>query len=184
MKVIVKHLPSDAIAELSVRSMQSYFNYLDPKNTGFITAEGLQEALTRSGYNFAVEEIEDIVSKHDILGQGRIKYTDFLLATLDRRAILDEDNLWVAFKYFDLENSGRLTLTSIHASLIQAGCKVTEEDIESISTEYNISLKDFLDFNDFKRIMVVMNAMSPSTSEISSPQSIAVRKLSSNVQET
>jgi calcium-dependent protein kinase len=183
MKVIVKYLPSEAISELRVRPMQDYFTFLDPQNTGFITAEGLQEALTRSGYSFAVEEIEGIVSKHDILGQGRIKYTDFLIATLDRKAILDEDNLWIAFKYFDLENSGKLTLSNIHTSLIQAGCNVTEEDIEFICTEYNISQSDFVDFNNFKRIMVVMNTMSPYASEKASPQSIAVRRLPSNLQD-
>lgn len=169
LKVIVKHLPSEAIEDLVVRTTQSYFNALDPQSTGFITVEGLREALHNSGFNLAVGEIEEIITKHDYMGKGRIKYSDFLLATLDRKKMLDEDNLWVAFRFFDSENVGKLTLRSIHASLIRAGCEVSEDDIQSIREEFGIGEDDFVDFESFKRIMIIMNTMSPCITELSSP---------------
>lgn len=169
LKIIVKHLPSDAIEELNVRSRQHFFNYLDPQSTGFITSAGLREALSRSGYNFAVDEIEDIIKKHDFMGKGRIKYSDFLLATLDRRNMLDEENLWIAFRYFDTENTGKLNLATIQASLIMKGCEVSDEDIQSIREEFGISADDTVSFEDFSRIMIVMNSLSPAISDIASP---------------
>lgn len=122
-----------------------------------------------SGYNFALEEIEEIIQKHDFMGRGRIKYSDFMIATLDRKKMLDEENLWQAFRFFDIENAGKLTLSDIQASLIRVGCDVSEEDIQHIRTEFGIGEDDSVDFKNFKRIMVIMNSFSPSCSEISSP---------------
>mmetsp|Transcript_34179 Transcript_34179/g.59778 ORF Transcript_34179/g.59778 Transcript_34179/m.59778 type:complete len:296 (-) Transcript_34179:19-906(-) len=164
LKIIVKHLPTDVIEDLN-----SYFNALDPQSTGFITVHGLEDALCRCGYSFAVEEIEDIIKKHDYMGKGRIKYSDFLLATLDRKNMLDEENLWVAFRFFDIENTGKLTLSTIQSSLIRAGCEVSEDDIQKIREEFGIGPDDFVDFDNFKRIMIIMNSSSPAVSEMSSP---------------
>jgi Ca2+-binding EF-hand superfamily protein len=170
MKVIVKHLPEEAIYELKVTTMQTYFNSLDPQSTGFITAEGLREALMKSGHNLALGDIEDIIRRNDALGEGRIKYTDFLLATLDRRAMLDEENLWVAFRYFDIDNTGNLTLASIQGTLAGAGCQVSAKDMLSIREEFKIGEDDSVDFERFRQIMVIMNSnMSPRSSEIASP---------------
>jgi Ca2+-binding EF-hand superfamily protein len=169
MKVIVRQLPSEAIASLSVSPRQSYFTRLDPQSTGFITAEGLREALCNNGYHLAGEDIRQIVSKHSLLGQGRIKYSDFLIATLDRREILDEENLWIAFKYFDVDCLGKLTITNIHDSLVRTGCEVSAEDISYISAEFGIGQSDSVDFESFSRIMLGINSLSPSTSEDSSP---------------
>mmetsp|Transcript_18632 Transcript_18632/g.33671 ORF Transcript_18632/g.33671 Transcript_18632/m.33671 type:complete len:565 (+) Transcript_18632:147-1841(+) len=181
MKIIVKHLPSDNIADLS-----NYFSYLDPENSGFITAIGLQHALQRSNYFMAYEEIQELISKYDILGQGHIKYTDFLIATLDSKQMLDESNLWIAFKYFDSENTGKLTLSSIHASLIRAGCEVSEEDIDYIKSEFGLNEEDSIGFDSFQRIMVMINSFTPAVSEISSPLEkiffeSSARKLSSDM---
>jgi calcium-dependent protein kinase len=169
MKVIVRQLPSKAISNLSVSPRQSYFTRLDPQSTGFITADGLSEALDNNGYHMAVEDIRQIVNTHSLLGQGRIKYSDFLIATLDRREILDEENLWIAFNYFDVESVGKLTIVSIFESLVRAGCNVSAEDIRYISAEFGISRSDSLNFESFSRVMLAINSLSPTTSEASSP---------------
>jgi Ca2+-binding EF-hand superfamily protein len=170
MKVIVKHLPEESITELKVTTIQTYFNSLDPQSTGFITAEGLREALHRSGHRLAREDIEDIIRRNDTLGEGRIKYTDFLLATLNRRAMLEEENLWVAFRYFDIDNRGTLTLASIQSTLAGAGCEVSEKDMQSIREEFKIGKDDSVDFERFRLIMVIMNSItSPRSSDSASP---------------
>lgn len=186
MKIIVKHLPSEAIEELTVSSRQNYFSYFDPQHTGFITADSLREALQRTSFTLAYEEIEEIISSHDIIGTGHIKYTDFLIATLDSKQMIDEANLWVAFKYFDVDNTGHLTLASIHSSLIRAGCEVSEEDMEYIRAEFRLSHDDYIDFERFQQIMLLINSLTPAVSEMHSPlekfmTENSARKLSSDM---
>lgn len=83
--------------------------------------------------------------------------------------MLEEDNLWVAFKYFDAETHGKITLDDIHSSLLGSGCEVSHQDIEDISREFGLASKDCIDFNCFKQIMKKINDFTPLTTEKPSP---------------
>lgn len=55
MRVVVKYLSAEAISELKVAFME-----MDQEKTGFITATGLEEAMSRAGFSVAKEEIHSI----------------------------------------------------------------------------------------------------------------------------
>jgi len=46
-------------------------------------------------------------------GTGAINYTEFLAASLDRRAYLREDVCWTAFSVFDLDGDGRISVEDL-----------------------------------------------------------------------
>lgn len=45
----------------------------------------------------------------DILGDGRINYSEFIAATLRSRIKLEEHWIWMAFKKFDVDRTGSIT---------------------------------------------------------------------------
>lgn len=45
----------------------------------------------------------------DVMGDGKINYTEFLIATMDRKNMYDEEMLWATFSFFDFDSSGYIT---------------------------------------------------------------------------
>ena len=49
----------------------------------------------------------------DIDGSGEIEYSEWLTATTDRKKLLSRDRLSNAFKYFDKDNSGSISVEEV-----------------------------------------------------------------------
>ena len=69
----------------------------------------------------------------DIDKSGEIEYGEFLAATLHLSKIDKQENLMKAFKYFDTDNSGTITLDELQKALEEL--KLSKEEIESMMKE-------------------------------------------------
>lgn len=98
-RLLLKYLsPQD------INSLTELFRKLDKKHTGYVSIKEIQRAFKRMGINMATSEISsncysDILQ--NIKSENRVKYTDFLIATLDTQVLNNEETIWSAFKYFD-----------------------------------------------------------------------------------
>jgi len=162
-KVIVKSLSNNEIYEL-----RNVFRNLDTQSTGFITAEGLAKALKLSGLVLAHGEIQKIISANDILGVGKIKYTDFLLATIDLKKVADEQHFWQAFTFFDTNNDGFISASELKAALERANCEVTLQELEDIFRNFDINDDHNIDYEEFKSMIECFEEM-PAANGASSP---------------
>mmetsp|Transcript_14186 Transcript_14186/g.2273 ORF Transcript_14186/g.2273 Transcript_14186/m.2273 type:complete len:94 (+) Transcript_14186:962-1243(+) len=93
MKVIIKHLKEDDIGIL-----KRAFMALDTEKSGFITPDQLKQALFRAGLNNAGEEVEKLVERISYINRGRLKYSDFIMATFDKQKLLKDDLILDAFR--------------------------------------------------------------------------------------
>lgn len=96
MRCLVRNLSQDQIEDL-----KNAFYQIDQRRTGFITAKDIEACMNQNGYELARDEFREMSSKIAELGKGRLNYTQFLIAALDRKKIIDEESLWSVFKYFD-----------------------------------------------------------------------------------
>jgi len=69
-----------------------------------------------------------MMNQLDVSHTGKINYSEFLLAAFDRRELMRKENLWAAFKYFDIENLGYITPDHLKRALIKAGMEITDEE--------------------------------------------------------
>lgn len=162
MKVILKYLSTLEIERLKVPPKQMIFHALDHKNTGFITAEDIAESMHRSGFDVAEQEINSrlylgIISNYG-LGARRISYSDFLIATLDWKALIDNEALWAAFCHFDRDKDGKIDATDFNQGLETAGCHLTE--FEAMGLAKRIKGSKQIDFYAFKKIVMQLNETS------------------------
>ena len=58
-----------------------------------INSEELKHAIQESDINIPNEQIEQIINEVDYFGNGKINYTEFLVATLDVKSFLDDTKL-------------------------------------------------------------------------------------------
>ncbi|CAG9332435.1 unnamed protein product [Blepharisma stoltei] len=148
MKIIVRILePED------IQNLKEVFENLDTGHNGYITYKDLEKGLSTIGVTDA-SEIEQIWSCAETTIKGRLRYSDFLAATLNRKSALTESTLWAAFKYFDYDNSGKMTPVNIYSALKRAGVDITDEDLEMMLKEEGILLTQNIDFSEFKKIVL------------------------------
>lgn len=149
MKVIIQDLCVEEIHEL-----KEAFLAIDAEKTGFITAIGIQQALKNSRLYLAQEHMQKIINSVNYLGYGKLNYTAFLMATLNKKLLIDEEKLYEAFKHFDINNTGFITARDLRIVLQKSGTLVDEENVERMLMEVGLDDKKGLDYDDFKRLIM------------------------------
>lgn len=153
MKVVLQHLSSEDISELN-----EAFLSLDRGKTGFITVENLELAMREAGFDLASEDIHKIVERIDYLHLGKIKYSDFLVATLDKRRYLDEEMMDMVFGHFDLDQDGFISIKDLKQAFQKLNTVLTDEELSLIIGEFDLNSDRQIDFNEFKQMMQTLNA--------------------------
>lgn len=97
MKILIQYLSEDQLKEL-----QNAFLEIDQSRTGFVTAYDIDAAMQRNGYLMAREEFKILVHNIHYIGKGKLNYTQFLIASIDKKRSLDEEAMWIVFRHFDL----------------------------------------------------------------------------------
>jgi calcium-dependent protein kinase len=90
LRLIAEELPFDKIKEL-----EAAFRAIDTDGNGFISMEELNAQCDAMGMEGSVAEL---LRALDIDGDGKIQYSEFLAATIDKRLYNTEDCLFHAFK--------------------------------------------------------------------------------------
>lgn len=158
LKVVVKLLSNDQIDELRVRYRQQAFEAIDTERTGFLTMAELQNAMEQAGLHIAKDEISrifylEIVNKVDYLHQGKLNYTEFVLATLDRKKIMTDEIIFNAFKYFDPENTGFITPSNLANAFQHAGYEISSNEVTEMIKEYDVKYEYKIDFDEFSQLL-------------------------------
>jgi len=94
---------------------------IDQDRTGMINADELKIAIKQSDMSIPDQTVEDIIAEVDYFGNGKINYTEFLVATLDVKSFLDDNKLQAVFNQFDTDGSGVITKDNIIAAMEKIG---------------------------------------------------------------
>lgn len=109
----------------SIEELRGEFVNIDKDRTGLINAEELKQAIKASDINIPDEQVEKIINEVDYFGNGKINYTEFLVATLDVKAFLDDNKMQAIFNQFDTDGSGVITKENIIAAMNKIGHSIT-----------------------------------------------------------
>ena len=72
--------------------------------------------------------------------------------TINRKHLENTDGLWLAFKYFDIENRGYITKANFRDALLRAGWKLEENEISEMLAEYGLDKIEQFYFEQFSKI--------------------------------
>ena len=133
--------------------LQALFKEFDLKKTGEISKEIFyQKLIELYGENEGKEICDKIFQRLDLDGSGEISYDEFLSAMIDGKKVLTEDRLEKAFKMFDKDGNGLLSIAEIIE--VFGG---DESYWRKIIEEVDSNNDGEVDFNEFKIIMGVFN---------------------------
>ena len=136
------------------KELRKIFKEMDKSGEGKLSINEL-----RDGYNkffskrslFSLNDFEKIIVNFAKNNEDYIEYEDFLRATLSIDLILTENNLEMAFKFFDRDNKGFISQENLKNTL---GLASKENDvIKSILAEVDENNDGEICFDEFKALM-------------------------------
>jgi calcium-dependent protein kinase len=133
------------------------FQKLDKNKDGQLDRNELIEGF-REIYGQVVEaEVDEIMALADLNGNGEIDFSEWLVATSKRQDIVNSKMLGQAFRYFDIDGSGKISLEELKAAMGGSGLQANEdldpEVWEDIMAEADDNGDGEIDFEEFCNMM-------------------------------
>ena len=133
--------------------LRELFKSMDISGTGQLTKEEFCNKLVELyGENDGKSMTSNIFNNLDLDGSGKISYDEFLSAMISSKKVVTEERLEKAFKMFDKDNSGKLSVKEIKA--VFGG---TEEQWKNVINEIDLNTDGEVDFAEFKIMMENMD---------------------------
>lgn len=88
MNVLVTHL-----APREVKYLNDEFEKLDVQQNGYLQYDDLRDAVKNSGFDISNKEMDQILKEIDFERNKKIKYSEFLAASIDTSKFLTDSRL-------------------------------------------------------------------------------------------
>ena len=145
---IVHNLPRPKQAKSCIK----LFKLANKNEDGKLSRNELKETLLNFVSEEFLQNFDDIFSLLDGDNNDYIDYEEFLRATLDRKLLVNERILKLAFRFFDKEKIGVISKDKIMKLFV--GTNMTEDVFNNIFDEIDSDKDGQIDFNDFKEMMM------------------------------
>jgi len=106
LQVIAEHMTEQEIGE-----MREVFMQLDTGKTGTLTVPELKRALV--DFPHITDQIEQIVAGIDLDNSSNVDYNEFIAATLTRNLYIRDENIRMAFDFFDMDKTGFISASNL-----------------------------------------------------------------------
>ena len=152
-QAVLKFITTQFDLEKEEEELRKIFKQFDINNDGIITKKEFKSQLIKIyGENNSEEITRKIFPKIDVDNSGEISYNEFLTCLIDTKKVLTVDKLDKAFKLFDKDNSGKLSIKEIKN--VFGG---TDKQWEKIFSEVDQNNDGEVDFEEFKILMMGWN---------------------------
>jgi calcium-dependent protein kinase len=101
------------------------------------------------GKDYTDAQMDQMFDAVDTDGSGMIEYSEFVVATLGEDVLLSEEKLVAAFKMFDRDGGGTISIDELK-EVLAFGEDVDEETMEEILKLVDENEDQQISFNEFK----------------------------------
>ena len=148
-QMVLKYLVDNKLSHEEKQIFTASFYALDFNHNGFILEQDLKKAFDLFRIDIDEEQISllfNILPENKNLGLG---FCEFIMAGIDKKAILTEENLNDAFNYFDINKTGNIEFVNLNSAFLRSGKRyVNSNDVNSIINEVMRHIKK----NEIKEI--------------------------------
>jgi len=151
------HIIAGQLRDDDIKALRGVFTALDTNGDGMLTIVEMRDGLNKAGIKDIPADLQQILEDVDSDGSGVIDYTEFLAATLDKKAYIQEDVCWSAFRLFDKNGDGTISVEELKTVLntddVQTLAGPTA--IRELMTEIDGNGDGMIDFDEFMCMMRV-----------------------------
>ena len=134
--------------------IKKVFRELSDENQRYlITKDTFVNYMKKYCKDFSEKEIIQLYDELDQNGSGNIEYEELMRALCNKEKLLCEKNLMSAFKFFDRDNSGKISLDEV-ADVVYQGKEMPEDVVKEFLEEFGKTDNDTtIDYKEFLKII-------------------------------
>ena len=129
------------LADSEIADLKKNFVDLDTNSDGTLTIAEIKAGLDAAGVALP-PDFETLVKGMDSDGSGCVDYVEFLAATLDRKTYMQRDVCWRAFRMFDRDGDGKISVAEFEEIL-------KDDTIRGMISEFDLNNDGEIDFEEF-----------------------------------
>ena len=126
-KIVLRYILS-TLNETELKKYKRAFYAIDFKHNGTISKEELKRAFEIGKIEITDDNINKVFKLCDENQKGSLDYTDFLMCAYDKKYLLTDQKLNLAFQYFDVDNSGIIEIHDVKDAMLRFGKNVVDSD--------------------------------------------------------
>merc|ERR1712142_1265265 len=131
------------------------FDEFDTDGSGTISPEELLGVLRAMGQNPTEDELLNLVLEVDIDGNGAIEFDEFLSMMMKKAGEVDEEaDLREAFKIFDRDKVGYISMTELKKVASMLGTMLTKDELDEFMAEADKDGNGKLDYDEFVKMLL------------------------------
>mmetsp|Transcript_48281 Transcript_48281/g.105078 ORF Transcript_48281/g.105078 Transcript_48281/m.105078 type:complete len:178 (-) Transcript_48281:363-896(-) len=142
------------ISEEQRQEIKEAFDLFDSDRTGQIDYHELKVAMRALGFDVKKAEVLELMREYDRHGSGHIGYEDFLDIMTQRIAQRDPvDEILKAFKLFDDDQQGAISLKNLRRVARELGEKLSDDELKAMIDEFDKDQDGKINEEEFLAIM-------------------------------
>jgi len=137
--------------------LEAQFKRLDKERNGTILVHELVDALKE---NLGMSEVmaQELFSKLDLTGDRQLNYSEFLAAACQRRFLAQEGLIQEAFRRFDVDHTGYISLDNLRSVL---GDEYNGTRVEDILAQVDSKGNGVIEYDEFVRALMDLGTAAP-----------------------
>ncbi|KAA0152375.1 hypothetical protein FNF27_01653 [Cafeteria roenbergensis] len=114
------------------------FDLFDTDRSGAIDYHELKVCMRALGFDVTKEEVQRLMSEHDVEGKGEIGYSAFEEIMRDKFADRDpEEEIRKAFRLFDEEGKGTISVRNLRRICRELGEGLSDDELRAMIDEFD-----------------------------------------------
>ena len=148
----------DDIPEERKWEYKEAFDMLDKGKDGKITLLELANVMRSLNMDPTEEELKEMIDEVDLDGNGEIDVEEFVTLMNRRSKETDTEEVIInAFKVFDIEGNGLLSITDMRHIMINMTNSGLEDDLDDILINADTDGDGFIKYEEFIRMLLTRN---------------------------
>ncbi|XP_077023997.1 uncharacterized protein LOC143689698 [Tamandua tetradactyla] len=142
---------AEKLSKEQVARLKQAFALADKNGDNTIDAEELASVLKSLGYNPTEELLKTLIASMDTDHDGVINFQEFLEVMAKRMEMVggQQGTLREAFRVFDLNNDGHISVAELKQVVANAGVEVSEEELDAMIREADVNQDGQVDYEEF-----------------------------------
>jgi calcium-dependent protein kinase len=147
------YIVSQQIGNKEIDHLKKVFFALDKFSNGGISKDEILLAFKRyCNRNVTSKQLDEILAQVDSDLSGQVGFTEFLCATINPEEVINEDTLEAAFKKFDADGGGTISLEEVR-DVVCAGKSISNRVWEDVIKDIEMNEDGEIDFDLFTAMM-------------------------------
>lgn len=143
------------LTEEQINEFKEAFSLFDKDGDGVISAQELGTVMRSVGHNPTETEIKSMIQGVDVDASGTVDFAEFLTLMAKRTREVDtKDEIREAFRVFDRDGDGYISVAELRHVMTNLGEKLTDEEVNEMIKEADTDGDGRVYYEEYVRVLM------------------------------